>query len=134
MLKSSPSFRQTIPASPMRLDILPETPSSPLSFLLDMRLLRASDFVFKEFIGKNIPSYAIISHRWSDDQEVTYQHFIEKRQDFLDGLCEGYGWTKITKAAHITLLCNLEWFWIDTCKQSQGLSCYVNLRDAEREF
>lgn len=79
-----------------------------------MRLLHSREFAFKEFIGRNIPEYAIISHRWSDD-EVSYQDFLDKRQDFLQGRCRGYGWTKIAKAGELASQANIDWFWIDTC-------------------
>ena len=79
-----------------------------------MRLLSTKDLTFKEFIGKNIPEYAIMSHRWSEE-EVSYQDLLDGRQDFLLGQRTGYGWLKIQKAREITLRYNLEWFWIDTC-------------------
>ena len=75
-----------------------------------MRLLNAKLRTFKEFVGSDIPKYAIISHRWSDE-EISYQ-------DFLDGRHEGYGWTKIVKACEIALERKHDWVWIDTCKTS----------------
>jgi hypothetical protein len=54
-----------------------------------MRLLNASDLKLYEFLGGTIPEYAILSHRW-EDEEVTFQ-------DLRDG--EGSskaGWGKIT--------------------------------------
>ena len=84
-----------------------------------MRLLHAKDYIFKEFIGKQIPEYAIISHRWNDD-EVTYQDFLDGRNDFLRGRSKGYGWYKIKQAGKLCTNDGLEWFWIDTCKQPAG--------------
>jgi len=37
-----------------------------------MRLLNVHTFKLHEFIGKNIPPYAILSHRW-EEEEVTFQ-------------------------------------------------------------
>ncbi|KAH6957655.1 hypothetical protein BKA56DRAFT_502266 [Ilyonectria sp. MPI-CAGE-AT-0026] len=37
-----------------------------------MRLLRAETFQFEDFIGDDIPGYAILSHRWEQD-ELSYQ-------------------------------------------------------------
>ena len=39
-----------------------------------MRLLHTKDLVFKDFIEREIPPYAILSHRWGRD-EVSYQEF-----------------------------------------------------------
>lgn len=79
-----------------------------------MRLLHTKDLHFKEFVGQRIPDYGIISHRWGDE-EVTFQCFVECRQQFIDGQCTGYGWIKIAKACEIAKERNLEWVWIDTC-------------------
>ena len=73
-----------------------------------MRLLNAKTFTFKVFQGSSIPSYVIISHRWSDE-EISHQ-------EFLEGRWEGYGWSKIAKACEIARGFEREWVWIDTCK------------------
>jgi hypothetical protein len=44
-----------------------------------MRLINTSTGAFEEFVGKNIPKYAILSHTW-DKEEVSYQ-------DYLGGAC-----------------------------------------------
>jgi hypothetical protein len=76
-----------------------------------MRLLHTKDFTFKEFIGENIPPYAIVSHRWSDE-EVSHQDFLENRQSFLQGQCNGYGWLKIKKGCGIALSGGYDWLWV----------------------
>lgn len=37
-----------------------------------MRLLNTTSLTLHEFFGNSIPSYAILSHRW-EDEEVTFQ-------------------------------------------------------------
>ena len=78
-----------------------------------MRLLHTEDLVLKEFLGQNIPSYAIISHRWTDE-EVSYHAFLRERRRFLDGQCRGYGWLKIAHACDLARYRRLEWVWLDT--------------------
>lgn len=79
-----------------------------------MRLLHTKNQKLKEFLGSNTPKYAIISHRWSDE-EISFQ-------DFLDGKREGYGWNKISKACEIALSRNIKWIWVDTmCKFARHL-------------
>lgn len=53
-----------------------------------MRLLNTTTFELSEYFGVNIPPYAILSHRWSDD-EITFQ-------DLQSGKGPGHtGWQKI---------------------------------------
>ncbi|KAI1654362.1 HET-domain-containing protein [Daldinia decipiens] len=77
-----------------------------------MRLLNCKNMQMKEFFDSDIPSYAILSHTWGDD-EVSYQ-------DFRDGsyLEEGSGFTKIRGfCAKVSLDWGhlISWVWIDTC-------------------
>ena len=78
-----------------------------------MRLLHAKDLTFHEFLGSDKPEYAIISHRWSN-QEISHKDFLRDRQRFVDGGCEGYGWEKIAMACKIALDGGYQWIWIDT--------------------
>ncbi len=53
-----------------------------------MRLLNSSNLKLHEFIGSNVPRYAILSHRW-ENEEVTFQ-------DMRDGKGPGMaGWSKV---------------------------------------
>lgn len=94
-----------------------------------MRLLHTTKFTFKEFIGQNIPPYAILSHRWSE-QEVSHQDFLASKQSPLQRKSEGYGWLKIPKGCQIAVQDGFEWMWIDTCcidkKSSAELSEAIN--------
>lgn len=79
-----------------------------------MRLLHTTNFQIQEFF-RNVPKYAIVSHRWSEE-EVTFQEFLRCRGSFLAGRESGYGWMKIAKACQIARdQDGLEWVWIDTC-------------------
>lgn len=54
-----------------------------------MRLLNSSKLTLHEFFGSNIPKYAILSHRW-ENEEVTFQYM-------RDGKGPGMaGWSKVT--------------------------------------
>ena len=78
-----------------------------------MRLLHAKEFTFKDFVGGSVPDYAIISHRWSDD-EPSHQDFLEYKEPDQIESGQGRGWKKIRQAAWWALHCNIEWLWIDT--------------------
>lgn len=74
-----------------------------------MRLLNARTLHFKEFLDDKIPEYAILSHRWVDDEEVTFQ-------DWQSGVPkEGAGLSKIEQCCARAIKDTLDWVWIDTC-------------------
>lgn len=90
-----------------------------------MRLINTTTLHFQEFEGSDIPSYAILSHRWGDD-EVTHQDFLATIADSR----RGYGWLKTLKACDIAKRSDIEWLWVDTCcidkKSSAELSEAIN--------
>lgn len=73
-----------------------------------MRLINTRDITFEELIGDSIPQYAIVSHRWGDD-EVSYQDFLQGQRK------QSYGWTKILKGCQLALDLGYSWLWMDTC-------------------
>ncbi|KAL8686895.1 MAG: hypothetical protein Q9218_006783 [Villophora microphyllina] len=106
-----------------------------------MRLLNTTSFEFKEFFDTNIPQYAILSHRWGD-QEVSHQDFLDSKN------MEGEGGVKIQNCCALAKRRHIRWVWVDTCcidkKSSAELSeainsmyrwyvnaieCYVHLSD-----
>jgi hypothetical protein len=81
-----------------------------------MRLLKRSDtgtgeFSFtKDFVGDDtIPPYAILSHTWDEDQEVTFE-------DLTNGTGKNkLGYEKIQFCGEQAGQDNLQYFWVDTC-------------------
>jgi hypothetical protein len=78
-----------------------------------MRLLSVNvdgSFSLTAFIGDQIPSYAILSHRWeANNQEVTFQ-------DLEKGIKSGKsGYTKIQFCASQAQRDGLKYFWVDSC-------------------
>ncbi len=83
--------------------------SIPLSFdLLTMRLLHTSTLKLHEFFGDQIPSYAILSHTWGNE-EVTLQELEKEESKNRDG------YAKITGCCALARSTGWEWLWIDTC-------------------
>jgi hypothetical protein len=78
-----------------------------------MRLLWLDDdgnCSLAEFFGKDIPPYAILSHRWGpDDQEVNYKDIEEGRGKYKAG------YAKIQFCVDQAAKDNLKYCWIDTC-------------------
>jgi ankyrin repeat protein len=78
-----------------------------------MRLLRLEDngvFSLVEYIGRNIPRYAILSHTWgADHEEVTFR-------DLTEGTGKSKtGYRKLTFCAKRATHDGLQFFWVDTC-------------------
>ena len=104
-----------------------------------MRLLQREDdgnFSLTEFIGDNIPQYAILSHTWgADDEEVTFRDLRKgKRRAKV-------GYRKIQFCSDQAAKDGLRYFWVDTCcidkSSSAELSEAINsmfawYRDAAR--
>lgn len=60
-----------------------------LTFSVRMRLIETSTYEHREFLDKQIPRYAILSHRWDEDGEVTLQDLDSGRGPQMSG------WSKI---------------------------------------
>jgi len=93
-----------------------------------MRLLRINadgSFSLTWFTGDRIPRYAILSHRWEeDDQEVSLE-------DFSNGVADSKrGYRKIRFCGKQAKNDGLEFFWVDSCcidkRSSAELSEAIN--------
>jgi hypothetical protein len=79
-----------------------------------MRLLERSSAgelsLTKDFVGDNIPEYAILSHTWrADTEEVTFK-------DMVDGTGKDKsGYEKICFCGEQARRDGLQYFWVDTC-------------------
>ena len=73
-----------------------------------MRLIALQTLTLEEFVD-NVPKYAILSHRW-EEEEVTYQDFLQPdvRKNMV-------GFKKIMSACKKAVEDGLEYLWVDTC-------------------
>lgn len=111
-----------------------------------MRLLYTSTLKLEEFIGSNIPPYAILSHTWGNE-EVSFQDMQGS------GAMEKVGYEKISRCCEKAATGGFEYAWVDTCcidkSSSSELSeainsmyrwyrnaevCYVSLADVPHEY
>jgi hypothetical protein len=77
-----------------------------------MRLLKLKDgeFSLVEFVGDNIPRYAILSHTWgADDEEVTFKDLVEGTGK------DKAGYEKIRFCGKQAANDGLQYSWVDTC-------------------
>ncbi|KAK4196344.1 heterokaryon incompatibility protein-domain-containing protein [Triangularia verruculosa] len=78
-----------------------------------MRLLKARSLEFEEFLDESaIPPYAILSHRW-EDEEVTYKEILKPTRRALAEAKRGF--QKIKACAAEATRNGLEYLWVDTC-------------------
>ena len=76
-----------------------------------MRLLNTSTGFFEEFIGTNIPAYAILSHTWSEE-EVSFKDMTATTEPLY---MSKKGYAKISMACQLAQADGLQYAWIDTC-------------------
>ncbi|CAF9911505.1 MAG: hypothetical protein ALECFALPRED_007343 [Alectoria fallacina] len=88
-----------------------------------MRLLNTRTLQFQEFFDSQIPKYAILSHRWGNE-EVTFQEFRKGKKQHHEG------YVKIEQCSVLAGSRGFQWVWIDTCcidkKSSAELSEAIN--------
>lgn len=73
-----------------------------------MRLINAKTLELEEFIGQNIPEYAILSHTWGED-EVSFQ---DMQAPTVSGK---KGYAKIKHSCERALQDGLSYVWVGTC-------------------
>ncbi|KAE8448893.1 hypothetical protein EG329_008689 [Mollisiaceae sp. DMI_Dod_QoI] len=76
-----------------------------------MWLINAVTLQLEQFLGSEFPKYAILSHTWEDDQEVTFQEFSPKQ--ISSSSKKGY--VKIKETCIRALRHDLKYAWVDTC-------------------
>jgi hypothetical protein len=77
-----------------------------------MRLINTANYELRQFNENDLPSYAILSHRWGHG-EVNYQEWkdAQKSQVRIDSP----GYRKIAKFCAIAKNDGKAWVWVDTC-------------------
>ncbi len=76
-----------------------------------MRLLKRStdgDFELVSF-NNNVPPYAILSHTWDEDQEISHQDLVDHTG------AEKSGHDQIRASIELASKDDLHYFWVDTC-------------------
>jgi len=77
-----------------------------------MRLINTETLMLEEFIRKEPPPYAILSHTWDDDEVL----FDEFKKDPTSAQVRGRkGYIKIQKTCQLAIKSGLRYAWVDTC-------------------
>ena len=64
--------------------------------------------MFEEFVGANIPPYAILSHTWGAE-EVTFSQYANPDSQLMKG------YEKVEQSSRLATEVGLGYVWIDTC-------------------
>jgi ankyrin repeat protein len=75
-----------------------------------MRLINVKTLKLEKFLDNSVPSYAILSHTWKDDEELTFRDIEEGRTDK-----PGIGSIKLQRSCKQAKQDGLGYIWIDTC-------------------
>ena len=70
-----------------------------------MKLINTTTYLLSEFLDDSIPTYAILSHRWQED-EVSYQDIVAGKAR------EKKGWMKILECCKKAQMEGKEWLWV----------------------
>jgi hypothetical protein len=73
-----------------------------------MRLLHTKKFELQEFMPREVPNYAILSHTWGEE-EITFQNMKTSEVTNLQG------YEKVSKACSVAVADEFDYIWIDTC-------------------
>ncbi|KAI1774759.1 HET-domain-containing protein [Hypoxylon cercidicola] len=73
-----------------------------------MRLINTSTGWVEEFLGRNIPKYAILSHTW-EEEEVSFKDM--SNSDHM----RKKGYRKICKTCQMASQAGIPYAWVDTC-------------------
>ncbi|KAL1872658.1 hypothetical protein Daus18300_004204 [Diaporthe australafricana] len=79
-----------------------------------MWLIHVGTKQLEEFIGLDVPQYAILSHTWVSGQEVTFQEIRSPGSPDLTSPSKG-GWQKIDMTCRQAAIDGLNYAWVDTC-------------------
>lgn len=77
-----------------------------------MRLLNAATYKFHEYVGVDVPEYAILSHTWGEDEVTFHDMRAEAPPETWKAKL---GWQKIERCCVQALEDSIQFVWVDTC-------------------
>lgn len=91
-----------------------------------MRLLNTKTLYLEEFLNDKIPEYAILSHRWQQEE----LSFKDMKRKYLAELPSKPGYAKVRTFSDVAYQRGYDYCWVDTCcidkRSSAELSEAIN--------
>ncbi|KAK2740218.1 hypothetical protein CKAH01_18611 [Colletotrichum kahawae] len=82
---------------------------------MSIRLIDVKTLRLKSFNSQKAPPYAILSHTWVEDEEVSFQEMCEIADNLSHPATTRSGYRKIEETCHQATKHGLEYVWVDTC-------------------
>ncbi|OTA87334.1 hypothetical protein M434DRAFT_399514 [Hypoxylon sp. CO27-5] len=82
---------------------------------MGIRLVDTQTLRMRWFMDGNVPRYAILSHTWENDQEISYQEMIAISENPNHPAAEKRGYAKVVETCQKGKHYNIAYAWVDTC-------------------
>lgn len=83
--------------------------------IMSIRLINTSTLRLTSFFGDQIPKYAILSHTWQYDEEISFQDMLSIGENPQHAAIERAGYVKIGKTCQQARSDGIAYAWVDTC-------------------
>jgi hypothetical protein len=80
-----------------------------------IRLIDTNTVRLTTFTGSKVPKYAILSHTWDMDQEISFQEMMAIGEGSSHPAAKKSGYRKIVNTCKKTESDGIPYAWIDTC-------------------
>lgn len=85
-------------------------------FTMSIRLIDVKTLRLKSFNSQKAPPYAILSHTWVEDEEVSFQEMCRIAEEPSHPATRKSGYRKIWETCRVSLIAHkLDYAWVDTC-------------------
>lgn len=78
-----------------------------------MRLLHTTRFELVEFDNDNVPPYAMLSHLWAGESELTYVEMLKLHEEST--IATNPGFERVRQFCKLAAADGIEWGWEDKC-------------------
>ncbi|KAF3806633.1 Vegetative incompatibility protein HET-E-1 [Colletotrichum gloeosporioides] len=82
---------------------------------MSIRLIDVQTLRLKSFNSQKAPPYAVLSHTWVEDEEVSFQEMCQMAVEPNHPATRTSGYRKIWETCRVSLSYGLNYAWVDTC-------------------
>ncbi|KAI8228864.1 Vegetative incompatibility protein HET-E-1 [Colletotrichum sp. SAR 10_96] len=82
---------------------------------MSIRLIDVKTLRLKSFNSSATPPYAILSHTWVEDEEVSFEDMFQIAENPNYPATQRSGYRKIEETCRLAKRSELEYVWVDTC-------------------
>lgn len=82
---------------------------------MSIRLIDVQTLRLKSFNSQKAPPYAVLSHTWVEDEEVSFQEMCQIAEEPGHLATQKSGYRKIWETCRVSLAYGIDYAWVDTC-------------------